>query len=50
MEITCCDLCRQEGELKEAIGWYTANDGDDYDVCEQHAKEVKVIGFEIALY
>ncbi len=50
MEVTCCDLCRQKRELREAIGWYKANDDKKYDVCEEHAKDAKVIGFELILY
>lgn len=45
-----CDLCKQEGNFEEAIGWYTANGGDDYDVCKKHAKEVKAYGFELELF
>ena len=50
MEVTCCDLCREREELKEAIGWYTADNGKDYDVCEQHAIEAKIVSFDIVLY
>ena len=48
--ITICDLCEQDGEETEAIGWYKADDGDSYDVCEKHGKEVKTAGFRLHLY
>ena len=48
--INTCDLCEQDGEEEEAIGWYTANDGDDWDVCEKHSKDVKSVGFELHLF
>ncbi len=50
MEAKICDLCKQDGEFKEAIGWYEANDGDDYDVCKEHAKNVETMGFKLNLY
>lgn len=45
-----CDLCEQDGEFNRAIGWYTARDDVDYDVCEKHAVEVKKVGFKVELY
>jgi len=49
-KIDVCDLCEQDGEETEAVGWYTANDGDDWDVCKKHAKDVKDAGFELHLF
>lgn len=48
--ITICDLCKQDGEETEAIGWYEANDGEVYDVCGKHGKDVKTSGFKLYLY
>lgn len=48
---TVCDLCKMDGEEVEAIGYYTATDGVDYDVCKKHAKDVKEAGnLELILY
>lgn len=49
-EMKICDLCQQDGEETKAVGWYTANDGDDYDVCRKHAKAAKGMGFEVELH
>ena len=45
-----CDLCEQDGEETEAIGWYTALDGDDWDVCEKHAKDITDAGLVLHLF
>jgi len=45
-----CDLCKQDGEFVEAIAWYTADDGKDYDVCKKHAEHVKKAGIELHIY
>jgi hypothetical protein len=42
--IRICDLCDSDGEEREAVAWYTANDGEDYDVCTTHLKLVKESG------
>jgi len=49
-EMDVCDLCEQDGEETEAVGWYTANDGDDWDVCKKHARDVKEAGFKLNLF
>jgi len=49
-EMKICDLCSMDGDETKAVGFYTANDGDDYDVCEKHRKEVKAAGFDIELF
>ena len=49
-EMKICDLCQDDGEEVKAVGWYTANDGVDYDVCKKHAKDAKDAGFEVELY
>jgi len=49
-EMKICDLCKQDGEEVKSVGWYTANDGEDYDVCKKHAKDVKDAGFDLELY
>lgn len=47
---TICDLCDMDGEDKEAVGWYEAIDGEIYDVCEKHIKDVKNAGLQVHLY
>jgi len=43
-------MSEMDGEEVKAIGWYTADDGEDYDVCKAHAKDAKTAGFEVELY
>ena len=40
-EIEYCDLCDMDGEEEIAIARYTADDDEEYAVCEKHLKQVK---------
>ena len=39
--IELCDICDMDGDEEVAIGEYTADDKEDYFVCEKHLDEVK---------
>jgi len=46
-----CDLCELDGdEGVEAVAFYTAEDNEDYDVCEKHLKDVKAVKLDFKKY
>ena len=49
-EMKSCDLRDMEGQENKAIGWYIAEDKEEYDVCKKHAKDVKKGGLKLELY
>ncbi len=42
--IYICDLCRMEGKKRKGKHTYTAEDGDDYDICDNCLTKVKGYG------
>lgn len=42
--IYICDLCCMDNKKRKAKHIYTAEDGDDYDVCDNCLKKVKDYG------
>lgn len=46
-EAVFCDLCKAEGVLRLAQGFYITDENNSYDACGKHIKEVKQYGFEI---
>lgn len=45
-----CDLCRTEGILRVAVGFYETDEDQIWDACPTHLKEVKRYGFRVVRF